>query len=537
MKPPCLIYEDDHLLVVNKPAGINTHSPSPFAGEGLYDWLRHREPRWAALAIIHRLDKETSGILVFSKTPLANRSLTEQFTVRSVRKKYLFLTDRPVSRKEVLVKTALVRVGDKYQSRPISAGAAIAETRFSILCKTETPGFGPATLIEAEPLTGRTHQIRVHAAEGGCAIIGDPRYGGTPAARLCLHATSIRLKHPASGEELIFQTPPEFGTDSGLALRGALINPQSNTAYRLIHGAGDGWPGGYVDRLGEYLLSQSAEPLSSERRARMVSLVQTYSARGAYHKILSPTPGQAAQTQGCPQLEIGARAPDSFRVLENELSFELSFAEGYSVGLFLDQRDNRRRLLTGHVAAGFPLFEARPGSGKVEVLNAFSYTCGFSVYAAKAGARATSLDLSKKYLEWGKRNFRLNQIDPGEHEFIYGDVFDWLRRLHKRNRLFDVILLDPPTFSRSKEFGPFRAEKDYTKLVSAALPLLRPRGVLFASCNAATWDPEGFLSSVKQPILNLKRGILQEHYFPQPPDFPIARGEPGYLKTVWLRLE
>ena len=78
--PPSLIFEDDHLLVFNKPAGLNTHAPSPYAGEGLYDWLRHREPRWASLAIIHRLDKETSGLIVFSKTPIANRSLTEQFT-------------------------------------------------------------------------------------------------------------------------------------------------------------------------------------------------------------------------------------------------------------------------------------------------------------------------------------------------------------------------------------------------------------------------------------------------------------------------
>jgi 23S rRNA-/tRNA-specific pseudouridylate synthase len=79
---PCVIFEDEHLLAVHKPAGWNTHGPGPYAGEGVYDWLRAREPRWATLAIIHRLDKETSGILVFGKTSLANKSLTEQFTER-----------------------------------------------------------------------------------------------------------------------------------------------------------------------------------------------------------------------------------------------------------------------------------------------------------------------------------------------------------------------------------------------------------------------------------------------------------------------
>src|SRR5229473_2647949 len=100
-----ILFEDEHLLVVNKPAGMNTHAPSPFAGEGIYEWLKHREPRWASLAIIHRLDKETSGVMVFGKTPIANRSLTEQFTARAVRKKYLLLTDRPVGHEECVVKS------------------------------------------------------------------------------------------------------------------------------------------------------------------------------------------------------------------------------------------------------------------------------------------------------------------------------------------------------------------------------------------------------------------------------------------------
>src|SRR5438874_407641 len=101
----CVIFEDEHLLAVNKPAGMNTHAPDPFAGEGLYEWLRNREPRWARLAIIHRLDKDTSGVIMFAKTPLANRSLTQQFTQRAVRKRYVFLTDREVREKEFMVES------------------------------------------------------------------------------------------------------------------------------------------------------------------------------------------------------------------------------------------------------------------------------------------------------------------------------------------------------------------------------------------------------------------------------------------------
>jgi 23S rRNA (cytosine1962-C5)-methyltransferase len=149
----------------------------------------------------------------------------------------------------------------------------------------------------------------------------------------------------------------------------------------------------------------------------------------------------------------------------------------------------------------------------------------------------TSLDLSKKYLDWGKRNFARNGIDAEQHEFIYGDVFDWLRRLDKKGRKFDVVLLDPPTFSKSKESGLFRAEEDYGRLMAKALKVLKPGGTLFASSNAARWEPEDFVNAVRMAITAAKRKIIREQYIPQPPDFPISKAEPAYLKTMWLKIE
>src|SRR5436190_9876438 len=105
-----IVFEDEHLLVINKPAGLNTHSPSPFAGEGIYEWLKNREARWSKLAIIHRLDKDTSGLMVFGKTPLANKSLTTQFATRKVHKAYLLVTDRAVSFEHFTARSTLVRV-------------------------------------------------------------------------------------------------------------------------------------------------------------------------------------------------------------------------------------------------------------------------------------------------------------------------------------------------------------------------------------------------------------------------------------------
>ena len=521
-----ILHEDEHLLAVNKPAGLNTHAPSPYAGEGLYDWLRHREPRWAWLAIIHRLDKETSGVMVFGKTSAANRSLTEQFAQRSIHKRYVLLTDRTVKRPAFTVTSALVRAGEKYLSRSPHAGGEEAVTHFRVL-NTEAGRM----LLEAEPLTGRTHQIRVHAAAEGFPVLGDTLYGGSPAPRLCLHAESLSLRHPATCEELTFRAPADFAADARLALRESLIDAAETNACRLIHGASDNWPGWYVDRLGDFVLSQSEQPLTEAQRERLAKLVTEPSA-GAYHKLLNRQVRGSNVAQASPEHTLGATAAERFTIRENGVSFESSFSEGYSVGLFLDQRDNRRRFLTNHVAANFPLFPDGPRGQ--ELLNTFAYTCAFSVCAAKAGMRATSLDLSKKYLDWGRRNFALNGLDSAAHDFIFGDVFDWLRRLAKKQRCFDAIVLDPPTFSQSKERGVFRAEKDYGKLVAAALPLLQRNGILFASTNAARLAPEDFLESVSAAVAEAGRKILQQHYAPQPPDFPVSREEPAYLKTVWL---
>ncbi len=521
--PPCVIFEDEHLLVVNKPAGWNTHAPSPFAGEGIYDWLRHREPRWATLAIIHRLDKETSGVLVFGKTPLANKSLTEQFTARGVTKKYILLTDREVPKKEFIVKSNITRAGERYISSP---HGELAETDFKLLGRSL---FIPnASLVEATPKTGRTHQIRVHAAENGFPILGDALYGGSPFHRVCLHAVEIAFQHPTSpGRDWVFTEPMDFAADTRVTLRTAIIEPEQTDAFRVIHGAGDGQPGWFVEQLGDYLLSQSERLLTTTQQDRLGS------SRTVYHKTLSRQIGRSPVADASPQLVSGEPAPERFPILENGVKFEMSFNEGYSVGLFLDQRDNRRRFLIRHIAGDFQSEIRNP---KSEILNCFAYTCGFSVCAALAGAHTTSLDLSKKYLEWGKRNFTLNGLDPAAHDFIFGDTFDWLRRLAKKSRAFDAIVLDPPTFSRSKESGVFQAEKDYSKLVDAALPVLKPDGILFASTNAAALAPEKFLEMISSAVKKAGRKIVKLHYVPQPPDFPVSREDPAYLKTVWLKI-
>lgn len=538
--PPCVLFEDAHLLVVNKPPGMNTHAPSPYAGEGIYEWLKNRERRWSKLAIIHRLDKETSGVMVFSKTTLANKSLTDQLTGRRVRKTYILLTSCTPAKAVGTVRSCLVRAGERYVSRPVHSTGEVAETRFRVAETEKVPGadawlkkFGGCALI-AEPVTGRTHQIRVHAADLKCPILGDTLYGGAPGPRLFLHAMQLRLAHPETGRELVFEAAVDFGADPGWALRSTVIDPAETDSFRVIHGAGDRHPGWYVEKLGPHLLSSSEQPLSAEQQSELESLLRLTGAKGASHKVLTRHVRKSAPESVSPAHVLGEAPSGVFEIRENGLRFEASMAEGYSFGLFLDQRDNRRRLLTGYVAEGFDLPDGSGGTR--EVLNTFAYTCGFSVASAAGGRVATSLDLSRKYLEWGRRNFELNHLTDERHDFIFGDAFGWMRRLAKRGRGFDVVILDPPTFSQSKESGTFQAERDYGKLVDAALPLLKTRGVLLASSNAQKWLPEAFVEQISATVRKAGREIMHSHYVPQPPDFPVTRAEPAYLKTLWLAI-
>jgi 23S rRNA (cytosine1962-C5)-methyltransferase len=331
----------------------------------------------------------------------------------------------------------------------------------------------------------------------------------------------LRFEHPVTGQPLSFSVPPDFAGDFRLALRAAIMDPSLTDACRLIHGAADGWPGLYLDRVGEVLIAQTAVPLTAPQRRR----IEQIEARAVYHQLLRRR-GRAA-----PQWLWGAPATEEIIIRENGLRFVLRLDEGGSTGLFLDQRENRRRLKERYVAPGFEL----PPSP--ETLNAFAYTCGFSVCAAAAGARVTSLDLSRRHLEWGRRNFVLNGLEPSGHDFIAGDAFAWFGRFARKKRLFDVIVLDPPTFSRSRDSGVFQAEKDYGSLAAAALPLLKPGGTLLASTNAAGFAPEDFLQAVTESVRRAGRKVLRRHYAPQPPDFPIERAEPAYLKSVWLRVD
>jgi 23S rRNA (cytosine1962-C5)-methyltransferase len=283
----------------------------------------------------------------------------------------------------------------------------------------------------------------------------------------------------------------------------------STTAFRLLDGAGDGMPGVEIDNYGGHWVVQTRDVTFPEGLRQPLPA----GCQSLWWKRLDQQDKQA------PQCVQGDPPPGPFAVKELGLQYEIDLTAGYSQGLFLDQRRQRARLME------------RLEAGQ-RVLNLFAYTCAFSVAAASRGAITTSVDLSRPYLDWGRRNFALNGIDAESHYFCRGDSFEWLRRFAKKGRIWDGIVVDPPTFSRNADGKVFRVEHDFPALIALCLAVLAPGGWLLASTNHRGLTPLRFRTLVEDGAAMARRRITGIHAGKMPMDFTDA----PYLKTWWLEV-
>jgi 23S rRNA (cytosine1962-C5)-methyltransferase len=177
------------------------------------------------------------------------------------------------------------------------------------------------------------------------------------------------------------------------------------------------------------------------------------------------------------------KAPESWLAEENGLTYEFTKSIGAAPGLFLDQREHRKWI--------------QKNSANKRVLNLFAYTGGFSLNAAKGGAsEVVTVDLSAKYKEWAQKNFSLNQLSSPSFKFYDMDSFDYLLYAKKKGLLFDMILCDPPSFSRSKK-GQFQIDRDYGKLLEMSLAVLAPGGDLLFSTNYEQWSASQWMQKIR----------------------------------------
>ena len=208
---------------------------------------------------------------------------------------------------------------------------------------------------------------------------------------------------------------------------------------------------------------------------------------------------QRARQKGTAQYEKTGTAGEDFIVCEHGRRFWVNLDKYLDTGLFLDHRNTRKKV--GDTAAG------------KRFLNLFSYTGSFTVYAATGGAISSeTVDLSNTYLDWAKRNFELNGMDLAAHRIVRADVFQYLDEAAQQGKQFDLIVLDPPSFSNSKKMlDILDIQRDQAKLVDGAMQLLAPQGTLYFSNNLRSFTLDGVLAE-RYRIKDISRFSVPEDF-------------------------
>ncbi len=316
-----------------------------------------------------------------------------------------------------------------------------------------------------------------------------------------------------------FLDTPDFGKyieeqlTKAIAYReklGLLTSAHTN-CYRLVYGEGDQLPGLIIDRYAETAVIQTHHP----GWLPFLEVISNHLLKQVKYVFHRP----ADKVSGVESSWLTAR-PELYEVLENGHRFKIDLEEGQKTGFFLDQRENRKKL-------------AEYASGKT-VLNTFSYSGGFSVYALAAGARkVVSVDISESAIELARVNVQLNGFDE-RHEAVSSDVLQFLKT---EGGSFDIIILDPPAFSKSRR-TIHKAVQAYKRLNAKAISEIKTGGLLFSFSCSQHMSPQLFEDTLRAAAIETGRPVRIVERLGQPADHPtnIYHPEGTYLKGLILEV-
>jgi 23S rRNA (cytosine1962-C5)-methyltransferase len=312
--------------------------------------------------------------------------------------------------------------------------------------------------------------------------------------------------------------------DRALALREQVIDERT-TGYRVVNAESDGLPGIRVDRWGDRVVLILDSPAVRALLPGVIGWCERRLGAAGVHLCYRPDPRDTIDVKRAnpaPGLVAGAPVDGPVDVTERGIHFRVRPDEGPDVGLYADMRVTRAWME--------PYWRGR------RVLNTFAYTGAFSVAAAVHGAaEVVTVDLSEKYLARAKENFAANGLAADDERFVAEDTFKALDRFRRKGDRFDVVVLDPPSFSHGPA-GMWSAEKDYPRLVASACRVLAPGGWLLAASNLGQMSPHAFRGEVDEGIRKADRAGQELWWGSQGPDFPAATWFPEgrYLKIgVW----
>lgn len=304
---------------------------------------------------------------------------------------------------------------------------------------------------------------------------------------------------------------------------GLYNNPKTN-AFRVFNGEGDGIGGVHIDFFaGTYLISFYSAGIYAFRDVIVNALKQVAEYDAIYEKKRFDANSENSDEDG---FVAGKAINFPLVVRENGVNLNVYLNDGGMAGFFMDQREVRKSL-RDHYAKG------------KTVLNTFSYTGAFSLFSAIGGARKTiSVDLASRSYERTMENFAANNVSLEKNEIIVEDVFHFFKKLQKSNDRFDIVVLDPPSFAKSKDFT-FSAAKDYPELLSNAIQITKNEGIIIASNNTSTIDMAKFKQLIGRGfnLADARFEILETHQLPK--DFRTNRyyEYSNYLKVLFIRVK
>jgi 23S rRNA (cytosine1962-C5)-methyltransferase len=323
-------------------------------------------------------------------------------------------------------------------------------------------------------------------------------------------------------QEVINQSFFEKKIKIAIDNRKKLFDDQDTTAFRIFNGEGDGVGGLTIDYFaGYYLVTWYSEGIYYFKDAITQALLNVADVKGMYEKKRFDVKGTYIDDD---DFVTGDRASFPLIVKENGINFAIYLNDGAMVGVFLDQR-NVRRVIRDKYAKG------------KTVLNTFSYTGAFSVAAVLGGAsKTTSVDLANRSKSKTIEQMSINGIDYEAHDIIVEDVFNYFKYAVRKQLSFDMVILDPPSFARSKKHT-FSAGKDYPALLEQAIQITAKNGIIVASSNCSTFNMTKFKEFIDKAFKATggKYKILEEYSLPE--DFKVVKEfkEGDYLKVVFIK--
>jgi 23S rRNA (cytosine1962-C5)-methyltransferase len=301
-------------------------------------------------------------------------------------------------------------------------------------------------------------------------------------------------------------------------LRAQLLPKEGLTAYRVVHGEGDGIPGVSVDRYGDFMVVHLYTPAVEKLRDWLYDALEAVYQPKAIYEQQRYRPQGGDGVRGPATLARGEVAPVELEVEEGGIKFVVDVTAPLGTGLFPDLREGRQGV-------------AVRAAGR-RVLNLFSYTGAFSVYSSKAGAKeVVSVDLAAKAHARARRNLQANGLGEAGHEFIAGDAFKVLAKMAERRRKFDLLVLDPPSFAQAKG-RVFSVQKDYGELVQAALEVAAPDSLVACVSNTMKISIDELDRAIGDAAGRAGRYVRVVERRGLPADFPVPAGfsEGHYLK-------